>query len=327
MSNEDYNKFIDDTMGDDNAELTPEQAAQMLEMAMGNGDTAKAESIEPPADTADTEDKPAAEVEDKPEDINEANSVLMARDGLHTIPFEQLLEARQQATVTKTQLDEANKELEELRQWKQSQDKSDNPTTQQDKDIETAQAAIDAGIDPSIFGDFDEEGIASGIQKLIAEQMKSALAPVNQKQEEDALASHWKTIFDSHADADSALSSVEFKNWADSQPSYAQSSINTVLEQGTASQLVELLDNFKGSSNSNQSKGIDPEVLAADARAKAKAVIDGTKKSVPVSLSDMPGRPGAVAIGEQVKEMSGIDALDVMSGWTKEQIDRHLNSI
>ena len=89
-------KFIDENMGADNQALTPLQAAQMLELALSNGDTAQAESIEPPADTAaddKADDAVPNPADDKANDtladnIDETNAVLLARDGVHTIPFE-----------------------------------------------------------------------------------------------------------------------------------------------------------------------------------------------------------------------------------------------
>lgn len=321
-------KFIDDSMGDDGNDLTPAQAAQMLDMAMSNGDTAQADSIEPPADTAEA-DKPVQDTppaDDKtPADVDETNAVLMARDGVHTIPYEQLTTSREQTRLAQEAEAAARAELEALKAQYQSQSNAD--TSQQEQDIDTAQAAIDDGIDPSIFGDFDEEGIAAGIEKLVAARLQAALAPIEQQKQEAVVKSHWDTIFDAHADADSIVDSVEFSDWRKSQPSFTNAAIDSVLQQGTAAQIVELLDNFKHSTNSTQPPAIDPAAQAADARAKAKAVIDNTKKPVPTSLSDMPGRPGATAIGEQVQEMSGVDALDVMAGWSPEQITQHLNSI
>ena len=334
-----YEKFIDDSMGDDNADMTPAQAAQMLDMAMGNGDTAQADSVEPPADTAEA-DKPADQTpaaddkgNDTPADaeqsseIDESNAVLLARDGVHTIPYEQLTQSREQTRLAQEAEAAARAELEALKQQYQSQTPSNAGPSQQEQNVDEAQAAIDAGVDPSIFGDFDEEGIAQGIEKLVAARLQAALEPIEQQKQQTAEQAHWDTIFNAHGDADSIVGSVEFDQWRQSLPSFTNDAIDGVLNNGTADQIVELLDNFKSSTNSSPSKTVDPEAAAADAKAKAKAVIDNTKQPVPTSLSDMPGRPGATAIGEQVQEMSGVDALDVMAGWSPEQITQHLNSL
>lgn len=318
-----YNDYIDENMVD-GANLTPEQAAQMLEIAMGNGDTAQADSIETPADTANegAEDKPSDDID--LDNIDPSKAVLLARDGVHQIPFEQLLEAREQANVSKEALAAANAELEELRAKVAG---TPAEQTKQEQDIETAQAAIDAGVDPSVFGDFDEEGISSGIAKLVAEQVAAAMAPMQQQTEAQRQAAieqaHWDKIFSTHEDADSVVQSVEFNKWRESQPSFTQAAIEGVFKSGTADQVVELLDNFKKSQNSTQSSA----ATQPDLKSKADEVVKGIKTPAPVSLSDMPGHAGPTSITEQMKDMSGADALAVMDKMTPEQIERHLNSL
>ena len=172
----DANSFIDDSFND--GDWSPQQAAQYLEMSM-NGDTSQGESIDTPADTAadeqttdpdDKDDTPATEAPaDKPNDSSnddvEGEKVVLARDGVHTIPYEKLVEARERDRVSQEALAAANAELEILR--KQAQTPATVAPTQQEQDIETAQAAIDAGVNPDYFGDFSEEALAEGINKLI----------------------------------------------------------------------------------------------------------------------------------------------------------------
>ena len=322
--------FINDSMSANGGDFTPEQANQALEMAMGYGDTAPADSIEQPADTANSDepaqDAPVESSESTTSDnADDSNTVVLARDGVHTIPYEKHVELRENERTAREALAAANAELEALRQKVQTP--NDTPNTQQENDIETAQAAIDAGVDPSIFGDFDEEGIASGIEKLVQQRLAAALAPIEQQKQEAAVKSHWETIFDAHGDADSVVESAEFDQWRKSQPSFALAAIDDVLQKGTAPQIVELLDTFKRSTNSGTQPEAQATPTAADIKARAKEVINNTKRPVPTSLSDMPGHPGATSIGEQVQNMSSVDALEVMANWTPEQITQHLNSI
>lgn len=151
----DANSFIDESFND--GEWSPQDAARYLEMSM-NGDTAQAESIDTPADTAaeeqttepdDKDDTPATEAPtDTPDDSSnddvEGEKVVLARDGVHTIPYEKLVEARERDRVSQEALAAANAELEVLR--KQAQTPATVAPTQQEQDIETAQAAIDAGV-------------------------------------------------------------------------------------------------------------------------------------------------------------------------------------
>ena len=246
----DANSLNDDSF--DDGDWSPQQAAQYLEMSM-NGDTAQADSIETPADTdADEAGKPAQETTT---DTPEGETVVLARDGVHTIPYETHVAYREGERAAKEALAAANAELEILRK----QPKPDTAAaTQQDKDIETAQAAIDAGVNPDYFGDFSEEALAEGIKRLVnadvAAQVKAqvaeALKPMQQKEQESAADAHMRTIYDAHQDADSIVESGEFNNWKAQQPSYIQAALNGVLAQGTAEQVVELLNNYKQSTNS-----------------------------------------------------------------------------
>ena len=338
----DANSFIDDSFND--GDWSPEQAAQYLEMSM-NGDTSQGESIETPADTAadeqtdtpdDKDDTPATEAPtDTPDDSSnddvEGEKVVLARDGVHTIPYEKLVEARERDRVSQEQLAAANAELESLR--KQLQTPANVAPTQQEQDIETAQAAIDAGVNPDYFGDFSEEALADGINRLIDERVTAqvdarvakALEPMQQKEQESAADAHMRTIYDAHQDADSIVESGEFNTWKASQPTYVQAALDGVLQQGTAEQVVELLNNYKQSTNSTPD-GAKP--TAEQLKAKAREAINNTAPVVPASLSDIPGgHKGATNITEQMESMSAIELADTMMDWSPEKREQYLNNL
>ena len=340
----DANSFIDDSFND--GDWSPQDAARYLEMSM-NGDTEQSESIDTPADTAadeqttepdDKDDTPATEAPaDTPDDSSnddvEGEKVVLARDGIHTIPYEKLVEARERDRVSQEALAAANAELEILR--KQAQTPATVATTQQEQDIETAQAAINAGVNPDYFGDFSEEALAEGINKLIDERLTAqvdarvakALEPMQAREQESAAEAHMRTIYEAHQDADSIVESSEFESWKASQPSYIQSALNGVLAQGTAEQVVELLNNFKQSTNSTpaaEANKPSPDEL----KAKARQAINNTAPAVPASLSDIPGgHKGVTDIREQMESMSGIELVDAMSSWTPEKREQYLNNL
>lgn len=349
----DANSFIDDSFND--GDWSPQDAARYLEMSM-NGDTSQEESIDTPADTAadeqttepeDKDDAPATEtITDKPEDDATSNDdadadgekVVLARDGVHTIPYEKLVEARERDRVSQEALAAANAELEILR--KQIQTPANVAPTQQEQDIETAQAAIDAGVNPDYFGDFSEEALAEGINKLIDERVQAevdarvakALEPMQQKEQESAAEAHMRTIYEAHQDADSVVESSEFEEWKASQPSYAQAAVDAVLAQGTAEQVVELLNNYKQSTNSTaepaQADNKPAKPTAGELKAKAREAINNAAPPVPASLSDIPGgHKGATSITEQMDSMSGIDIADEMMSWSAEKREQYLNNL
>lgn len=340
----DANSFIDDSFND--GDWSPQQAAQYLEMSM-NGDTSQGESIDTPADTdaveqtekpVDKEDAPATEdTTEKPETESkedaEGNNVVLARDGIHTIPYEKLVEARERDRVSQEALAAANAELEILR--KQNQTPATVANTQQEQDIETAQAAIDAGVNPDYFGDFSEEALAEGIKRLVnadvAAQVKAqvaeALKPMQQKEQESAAEAHMRTIYEAHQDADSIVESGEFETWKAQQPSYIQAALDGVLQQGTAEQVVELLNNYKQSTNSTP----DPakaEPSKDELKAKAREAIKNTAPAVPASLSDIPGgHKGATDITEQMQSMSPMELAETMMDWSPEKREQYLNNL
>lgn len=339
----DANSFIDDSFND--GDWSPQQAAQYLEMSM-NGDTSQGESIDTPADTAadeqtdtpdDKDDTPATEAPaDTPNDSSnddvEGEKVVLARDGVHTIPYEKLVEARERDRVSQEALAAANAELEILR--KQNQTPATVATTQQEQDIETAQAAIDAGVNPDYFGDFSEEALAEGINKLIDERVTAqvdarvakALEPMQQKEQESAAEAHMRTIYEAHTDADSIVESSEFEAWKVSQPTYIQAALDGVLTQGTAEQVVELLNNFKQSTTSTPAADAG-KPSTDDLKAKAREAIKNTAPAIPASLSDIPGgHKGALDIREQMDAMSGIELVEAMADWSPEKREQYLNN-
>ena len=335
----DANSLNDDNF--DDGDWTPQQAAQYLEDSM-NGDTAQADSIETPADTAANEaDKPATvaptdtTAEPSSNDDKEADGepVVLARDGLHTIPYETHVAYREGERAAKEALAAANAELDILR--KQNQTPATVAPTQQEQDIETAQAAIDAGVNPDYFGDFSEEALAEGINKLIDERVKAqvdaqvaqALQPMQQKEQESAAQAHMRTIYEAHQDADSIVESGEFETWKASQPSYIQAALDGVLQQGTAEQVVELLNNYKQSTNSTPEPA-KAEPSKDELKAKAREAIKNTAPVVPASLSDIPGgHKGATNITEQMESMSAIELADTMMDWSAEKREQYLNNL
>lgn len=341
----DANSFIDDSFND--GDWSPQDAARYLEMSM-NGDTEQSESIETPADTAadeqttepeDKDDAPATEAPtDTPDDSSnddvEGEKVVLARDGVHTIPYEKLVEARERDRVSQEQLAAANAELEILR--KQAQTPATVAPTQQEQDIETAQAAIDAGVNPDYFGDFSEEALADGINRLIDERVQAqvdarvakALEPMQAREQESAEAAHYRTIYEAHQDIDSILESGEFDAWKGAQPTYVQAALDGVLTQGTAEQVVELLNNYKQSTTSTADPARADKLSTDDLKAKALEAIKNAAPPIPASLSDIPGgHKGATSITEQMDSMSGIDIADEMMNWSAEKREQYLNNL
>lgn len=337
----DNTKFIQDSLDANGGELSPQDAARLLDQAMGFGDTdTQSDSNETPDVTAEETTDPEAEVDQgpadevdadtpdetpSPESVDDADKVILARDGKHTIPYDVLVREREEKQA-------ALDELAAMKAVVQEQTPSNTEKTQHEKQIDIAQEAIENGADASLFGDFTEEDLAQGINKLVAQQVearvKAALEPMQKQQEVSVAEAHMKAIYDAHNDADSIVESREFGEWAAAQPSYAQAAISNVLQQGTANQIIELFNNFKQSTASaDDIAKPEPELSKEDLKAKAREAIKNTKTPVPTSLTDMPGHAGATAIEDQMPNMDPKEILATMQDWPPEKIEKYLNNL
>ena len=318
--------------------LTPELAAQLLEL--GEGDTGAHPEIE------SVPDAPAIEKEDAPEGGKETeanaaegdaqNTVILARDGKHTIDYQKLVDAREGEKHWKAQAEEANRKLAELQAAAEARAENGQAPTNIDNQVAAAQAAIDAGADPDLFGDFSEEALAKGIATLVEQKtraiaaqiearLEEAVAPLQLKQVTDANTAHYQAIYSKHPDADSIVESKELTDWIASKPNFARAGYLAALEKGSANDVIELFDAFKTETGRTQNAAALPK---GDAKAAAKAAIEKAAPVIPASLSDIPGgRSGAPSADEAMDGLSGIDLLEAMQekGWSPKQIETYLN--
>jgi len=259
--------------------------AQMMQMVnLQEGDTlallsqATKEISVPDADVVQT----ANVVETK----SEPELTLLAKDGVHVIPYEKLTEAREDAQY-----------------WKQvaAEMQAQMGAAPRADPITPAKPAEPAP-DEDLFGDYSEQAIKSGVEKLVASQvgvirsemeakLAAALAPSQQAAAESATDSHFSVIEKAHPDVESVVQSIEMDNWIGKQPSFVQDQYRTVIADGSAAQVIELLDTFKsaiGKTTTPAPGGNTSAMAAAAAAAIAKA-----KSSPPSSLSEIPASTGA----------------------------------
>ena len=322
--------------------LTPEQAAAAL--AAGEGDTsAELENGGTPDATTVTDDaaatdgdhkaKPdaAATGEDagtKTEAEDPANAVVLARDGKHTIPYEKLEEARKGEQHWKAQAEAAQQQLAELQAQAQARADAGTAPTKTDNMLATAEAAIEAGADVGIFGDFSEEALAKGIATLVEQQVQArvnaALEPLATKQAKDAAAAHYDAIYSKHPDADSIAQSTEFAAWVNAQPSAVRNAYWGLFDPhtgGTAQEIVEVFDAFKGMSTPNPNTP-----AAANTKAAASAAVAAARATPPASLSSIPGaRVEGASELDRAADMSGPDMLEATKNMSPAQIEAWLD--
>lgn len=328
--------------------LTPEQASQALAMAE-QGDTGKPESGDAPAITAATDDKSTTTTQDQSEQtqaasqdkannggeagttdeagIDPAKAVVLAKDGVHTIPYDRLEKARQGEQHWRAQAEAAQQQLAELQREAQARADAGQAPTKTDNMVAQAEAAIEAGADVGMFGDFSEEALASGIAKLVtqqvAAQVNKALEPLQAKQQQSEAQAHYDAIYKAHPNADSIAQSAEFKAWVDAQPSVVRNAYWQLFdpkEGGSAEQIVEVFDAFVKSSGKSAPTTEAPE------KAKAEAAAASARTEPPVSLSGIPGgRADGLSPQERMASLAGEELYSAMEHMSPAQIEAYLN--
>jgi len=315
--------------------MTPAQAAQFLELH--EGDTGQPDAGSAPDAAPDAEQNPSEPQGTENETGNNAppqqepdpaKATVLARDGVHTIPYEKLVEAREGEKHWKAQAEAQAQELEALRAAAQARADAGVAPTQADTNAAQAAAAIDAGVDADLFGDFSEKAIAEGIQKLVSQQvsqirseMAQVVAPLQKSQAESATDAHYRAVLTRHPDAQSIAESAELSAWINRQPSFARAGYEAVLTKGSTAEVIEFLDTFKAATAPAQTT----ETSAGDAKAAAKTLIAKVQQPAPASLSDIPGQPGPGSRFEAMRQMEGPQLLDTMQNLTPKQIEDFLN--
>lgn len=334
--------------------LTPEQAA--LALAAGEGETsAELENGGAPEATTVTDESNAADGDDKAkaatagagagadtntDEVDPSKAVVLARDGVHTIPYDTLVKHREGEQHWKAKYDASQQQLSELQAQAQARADAGAAPTKTDQMVAAAEAAIEAGADAGLFGDFSEEALANGIKEYskqliqaereaikaeVRAEIAKELAPLKQERAKSAADAHYDAIYSKHPDADSIAQSTEFKAWVDAQPSAVRAAYWGLFDPetgGTATQIVEVFDAFKSSSKTNST------TTAADTKAAASAAVASAKAKAepPASLSAIPGAraEGASAL-DRAADMSGPELMDATRNMSPAQLEAWLD--
>lgn len=348
MTTQAIQEFLDQT--DIDGALDPQQAAALLALAeqgdTGAGkpvpDNGSAPSAAPAAQA--TPEVPAANLAPQPD--GEKTPVLLAKDGVHTIDYQKLVDARQGEQHWKAQAEAlqaanaaAELELNSLRAAAQARADAGVAPTQVDNMVKAADAAMAAGVDISVFGNFSEEEMARGIQHTVAKEVERAVAakvdeavkPFKDRheqslraQEAQADADHKTAVLTAHPDAVSIYQSQELQTWIGAKPNYEQAAIRGVLEGGEAPDLIAVFDRYKQETGAKPAPAVP---AATDAKAAAKAAIETAQQNaIPPSLSAIPGgRTGGTSVHDQMGAMDPTSLSAAMQGMNPAQIEAFLN--
>ena len=314
--------------------LTPEQAAQLMSLPEGDTGSTPEAGGQPEATTEANTDSEQTQETGKGEEKNEKPPVLMAKDGIHTIDYQKLVDARQGEQHWKAQATAAEARIEALTAEAAQRAAAGQAPTATDNAAAVASAAIESGeVSADLFGDFSEEALAKGVQTLVDARVDARvneamakidqrLQPLQAQQAQSATEQHYSAIYAKHPDADSIAESAELASWIDRQPSFARDGFKSILQKGTADQIVEFFDAFKQSTGVTQAATPSKASIAA----AAKAAFANASAPVPASLTDFPGgNSGPGSKFEAMSALTGPALIDAMGSLTPEQREAYLN--
>jgi len=297
---------------------------------------------EPPAVEAEQEAvageeaEPAKEVVPaEPAAVPEPEPVIMAKDGVHTIPYEKLVEARVEASSARTALEEQISKNAEL------QTAMDKMATAQNAQAEGAatQEETNEILDevrkefPDLVTAFEtmltkERGFYTAQIAAQAEEintLKSDIAPVKEKAVKADKEEHFNSVRKIHNDLDTIVAGEELGTWIESQPEVLQKAYVEIINNGHAADVVKMLDTFKAATGYQPPAG-DTAGQGKQADGQTAAGIPAPKRPVPTSLSEIPG--GSQVPHNQVDAIMSagnpLKQIDAFMGKTPDQIEEIL---
>lgn len=283
-------------------------------------------------------DKPAGEQAGAEAEV--PGTPIASKSGTYQLPYEKLVEAREKSKLLEAenaQLRAQNAELTTRQQANLAEQQAaaekraaqGQSATKADENLEAAQKAIDSGkVDVSLFGDFSEEALAAGIEKLVEQRVAQRLAPIQQeiaplkqKAVQTAEDTHYAAIIQAHPDASELMESTEFAAWKAGLPSFMRQGVEHSLKDGSTRDVIDVFSTFK------QASGKAPAAAGAPAAAPGKAAPE-VQRHVPNSLSEIAGDAASDPNGVVMSKAGNPAALlDHFTGMSRQQIDDALDRV
>ena len=272
-------------------------------------ETADSETIANADDTDSEENADEKETADSEHIENADNTVILAKDGKHTIPYEKLLEARNAEKAIKAELATVKAELDALRQGEKSNQATDE--TEQVDDLDD---------DEEVF--MSKKDLNKFLNDAVAKQVNERIKKLEQQQSISAAEQHYQAIFAKHPDADSIVESSELENWITAKPVYVQNAIRQILQQGTSAEVISLLDDFKADAKTvPEKRSLD---LTKINQAAEKKISQAQKPVAPDTLSNLDGAKTVSKGQVDYAHLSGSDMLNVFSDKSLDEIEKML---
>lgn len=275
----------------------------------------------------------------------EPQPVLLARDGVHTISYDRLVEARREAAEAKALAEQRDREIADL----QARLAAATPPASDPATNRTGDAGANPGDsgDDRPFGDYTDEGLTRGVDKRVEVIVKplqdelkalraekaAAEARDAEAQAQAAIDAHVGAILAVHPDAESVVVSQEFADWKASLPSVFRAGVEAVQAKSTPEQMVEVLNSYRAARPRTASApAATPQKATAratpDAAALAAKAIAEAAVKTPASLSDIPaGTQAHHDPADAINAMSSAAMLQNFSAMTPEQIEQQMRRL
>jgi hypothetical protein len=239
----------------------------------------------PAAKAADSSATPAA-AKTEP-----AEPVVLAKDGSHTIPFSELEAARARGDALEAALKAKDELLDSLKGAKKDDAGTGGTVAQEDvlADFKKQYPEIAELLAPAL-----QKIVDAGVDARVAtmrKELDAAITPLQQSAQDTQVDYHFQTITDAVPDFETLRDSGKVEEWIKTQPSYIRNAAETVLKEGTASEVIELFNQYKAT----LAKPAEPAAPSkAELEAAAKKAIENAKGGTPKSLTDVPASQTSV---------------------------------
>lgn len=322
MDIEDVDKMIEQA-GDEL--MTPEQMARIL---TGNGDIPEAEGDDTLlAGDGKSEGEPAPAIE---EEKVEAKPVILAKDGVHTIEYEKLVEARDGEQAAKNQARVLQEQLTAIQAERDELQAKITEAAQQDADTGSTVATDELLASfkedyPEFYAVLQRETTQANsalMARLDAvEKIAGQLAPVIEKNQADAGEAHFKAIREGVEGYDQIVAQSEkVYAWISEQPKALREAYEDIVANSSNAQdVITVLNTFKAAT------GFTPAVVNAGAKKTGDIdkIIAAAKQApkIPTSMSDIPAS-SSVPHDEvaAMLEKTAVGQMQAFHGKTPDQI-------
>ena len=314
--------------------LTPEQAAQVLDLAQEGetapgADLAGAPAPAPAAAEATDEPKPDPEAKDEPKDDEPA---ILAKDGKHLIPFEKLAEARDSAQKAALERDQALQRAAELQAQldaaKQPPAPKDDPVDLKALRRERYEATLDGDVEKVVALDEKIEAeMARAAEEKAYARIKAEAAAAEAAAAEAAAAAEQAALAKAAAEAIAKYPVLDHtSDKADEEAiAFVRSKRDSLIAKGETADKALTQAVARAAELFRWSDG--QPAPTRDAKAAAAAAIAAAKAPTPASLSAIPGgKPGGLSALEQLAgKATGPELVAAMENMTPDQIEAFLN--